>query len=243
MSDIYSPGGRANEYCKLALNLYLGCNHACLYCYAPSTMKKKREQYQCVTPTKGTIENIQKSAKRYKGQEVLLCFLTDPYNELDQTMQQTRKALQIFKDNGVVPVILTKAGMKSMRDFDLLDSNSKYGATLTFINDADSLTWEPGAALPGNRFKALQEAKSRGIQTWASLEPVIDPAQTLEIIRRTHDFVDHYKVGKWNGDKRASLIDWSVFAHDVLDLFEKYKKSYYIKESLRGYATRRKCCA
>jgi len=61
--------------------------------------------------------------------------------------------------------------MKSMRDFDLLNGNSNYGATLTFIDRGDSLKWEPGAALPDERMLALKEAKKRGIKTWVSLEP------------------------------------------------------------------------
>lgn len=236
MSDIYIPNGRANEYCKNALNLYLGCNHGCLYCHAPSTMKKAKHQYIEPVPTKNTIENIKKSAKYYQGQEVLLCFLTDPYNALDQEIQLTREAIKILRANEVKPVILTKAGLKSMRDFDLLNDNCKYGATLTFIDRDDSLKWEPGAALPEERFEALREARARRIHTWASLEPVIDPEQTLEIIHRTKDYIAHYKVGKWNYDKRSNDIDWYKFHDDVVTTLTRYQKSYYIKESLRAYA-------
>lgn len=36
------------------------------------------------------------------------------------------------------------------------------------------------------------------------LDPVIKSEQTFEIIERTHDFVETYKVGnKWNRDKEA----------------------------------------
>ena len=233
MSNIYQPKGKAKEYCENALNTYLGCNHRCLYCYAPSTMKQKRENYKNPKPTIGTINQIKRSTKKYKGQEVLLCFLTDPYNSLDQELKLTRQAITILKDNGIIPVILTKAGMKSTRDFDLLDTNSKYGATLTFVNDKDSIQWEPYAALPEGRIQALREAKERGIKTWVSLEPVIDPEQSIECIHRTHEFVDHYKVGKWNYDKRANAIDWKKFLNDVVSVLKHYNKSYYIKEDLK----------
>lgn len=111
------------------------------------------------------MRKIKNQAKHYSGQEVLMCFLTDPYNALDLEMQRTRETIEIFNLNGVHPVILTKAGLKSMRDFDLLNANSKYGATLTLVNDRDSLQWEPYAALPEERFRALREAKERGIKT------------------------------------------------------------------------------
>jgi DNA repair photolyase len=196
-------------------------------------MRKTQHQYSVIVPTQNTIANIKRSAISYRGQEVLLCFLTDPYNALDQKLQLTREALQIFKANDVIPVILTKAGLKSMRDFDLLDGSSKYGATLTFINKVDSLQWESGAALPDERMQALREAKARGIYTWVSLEPVIDPEQTLEIIHKTHEYIDHYKVGKWNYDKRSNEINWKKFHADVVEILQRYQKEYYIKESLR----------
>ena len=36
MSIIYEPRGKAREYAELAVNLYKGCAHACIYCYAPA---------------------------------------------------------------------------------------------------------------------------------------------------------------------------------------------------------------
>ena len=65
MSHIYVPGSKAREYCPLAVNLYSGCNHGCVYCYAPSENHANREQYLKVTPTVGTIENIRKEAHNY----------------------------------------------------------------------------------------------------------------------------------------------------------------------------------
>ena len=123
-------------------------------------------------PTKSTLTSIERDAHNYRGKQVLLCFLTDPYNSLDTELQLTRRAIEILRDNGVIPTILTKAGYASRRDFDLLDPLSWYGATLTFTNDKDSKKWEPYATLPKERMEVLKEAHER-MHTWASLEPVI----------------------------------------------------------------------
>jgi len=71
-----------------------------------------------------------------------------------------------------------------------------------------------------------------GIPTWVSLEPVIDPIQSLEIIRTTHDYVDVFKVGKWNHDKEASKINWPKFAKDAVNLLNELGAQYYIKKDL-----------
>ena len=75
---------------------------------------------------------------------------------------------------------------------------------------------------------------SRGIRTWVSLEPVIDPEQSIELIKQTHEFVDLYKVGKLNHDPLADTIDWRRFGWDAKGLLESLKKAHYIKQGLRA---------
>ena len=74
-----------------------------------------------------------------------------------------------------------------------------------------------------------------GIFTYVSLEPVWDLEQSLEIIDRTHEFVDHYKVGKLNYNTRQRSIDWSKCHKDMVASLERYAKYYYIKKDLRKF--------
>jgi len=53
----------------------------------------------------------------------------------------------------------------------------------------------------------------------------------------THDFVDHYKVGKLNYHKLASEINRFEFLHGVVGVFDDYGCSYYVKNDLWGYDT------
>ena len=237
MSAIYKPKGRAKEYCDLAINLYRGCGHGCKYCYAPAATYQTRENFRKPTPRKNIIELIKKEAPKYSGREVLLCFTCDPYQPINMKYELARQAIKILHKNNIAVRILTKGGHSSMRDFDLLSHKpnlSRYGATLTFIDDDDSLEHEPWADLPYGRLRALRNAKDSGIPTWVSLEPVIDTEQTLELIRISHSYVDEYKLGKLNYDKRANEIDWRKFANEAISLFEKFNKKYYIKNDLRS---------
>ena len=236
---IYEPRGKAAEYCKLALNLYTGCTHGCKYCYAPQIRKMSPEKFHEVgLPRKNIIENI-KWDSQWLGLEwnrptssILMCFMTDPYQPgINGT---TREALKHLKDANLEVAILTK-GRGCDRDMDLLDSADKFGVTLTLLDDEDSREWEPNAALPQERIENLKHAKSRGIGTWVSLEPVIDPEQTYEIIKQTAGMVDQYKVGVLNYHPRAREIDWTEFARRVVSELEAVGASYYLKDDLRKW--------
>jgi len=232
MQSIYEPKGKALEYCERAVNLYRGCGHGCLYCYAPRALHMHRDAFDEQGPRPGVLESLVKEAPRHAGREVLLCFTTDPYGPgSDGT---TREAIDIIQRARCRVVILTKSGERSMRDLDMLRPGiDRYGATLTFAMASDSRKWEPHAALPHERLIALAEAHARGIETWASLEPVIDPEQTLELIRRAKGYVDVFKIGRWNHDARAREIDWPRFARDAVDLCEATGRRYVLKADLR----------
>jgi DNA repair photolyase len=205
MGYIYRPKGKAGEYGDLALNIYKGCSHGCLYCYVPALVYQSPEQFHR-NPQARSVDHrtLNREFDSFRGRSVFLCFTCDPYQPLDVELKLTRQIIQRFQLFGISPNILTKGGSRSTRDFDLLakDPGAKYGATLTFLDESQSLQWEPGASLPQDRIKALREAHSLGIHTWASLEPVIDPEQSLQIIRETAAFVDEFKIGRWNYDPR-----------------------------------------
>ncbi len=229
---IYKPEGRAKEYSDLAVNLYNGCEHGCLYCYARKLTNKSYEEFKKAVPRKNILFLLSKEAKYYSNKSVLLCFMCDPYQPSELKYCITRQAIQILHSYNVKVNILTKGGARSIRDFDLLRDGDKYGVTLTFISEEDSKKYEPEAALPEERLYALKEAHKRGIFTWVSLEPVIDKVQTLELIDISKDYVDEFKVGKLNHDRKAELINWREFGFAVIKKLEKYNKRYYIKKDL-----------
>ena len=237
MTIIYGPSGRAKEYCELAANLYRGCGHGCTYCYAPAATRTDVNKFHHEPqPRKDVISKLSKQLEKntFKG-PVLLCFTCDPYQQINEKYGLAGKAIRLLKKHNVLIEVLTKGGRRAEADLHLLGSHDKVGATLTFINPTDSLKWEPGAALPAERFVMLKKAKSMGIVTWASLEPVIDPEQSLEIIRQTHEFVDLFKVGTLNHHPYANGTNWPKFARDAVALLQKLDCSYYIKKDLRVY--------
>jgi DNA repair photolyase len=236
MKAIYEPKGRAREYGELAVNLYRGCSHGCTYCYVPAATFQSREEFAKPVPRVGVLEALKKEAPKYAGREVFMSFSCDPYQFIDVGLKYTREAIKILHDNDISVRILTKGGHRSQRDFDLLTEKDWYGVTLTAILNIDNYkTYEPMSALPYERIFFLHRAFIRGIKTWVSLEPVINPDDTLRIIENTHSFVDEYRVGKWNHSAEANKIDWKDFVYRAKGLLDRFGKKYYIKKDLEGY--------
>jgi DNA repair photolyase len=236
---IYAPAGQAGEYASLAANPYRGCGNECGYCYVPGVLKMTRREFDAgAVPKKDFLARLEKDARKYQQrgitEQVLLSFTTDPYHPGDTTL--TREVLQMLIRYGLAFCTLTKGGRRALRDLDLFRPEwDAFASTLTSLDDALSLKWERSAALPGDRIETLQIFHDAGIFTWVSLEPVLDTAATLEIIRRTHRFVDLYKVGRANYLPLTRTTNWRQFTTDVLQVLHEVGARHYIKRDLQLY--------
>lgn len=234
---IYEPRGRAREYSALAVNLYTGCGHGCLYCYAPASTRVSQETFhQDPRPRKNILERLEHDARRKQkagvSGRVLLCFSCDPYQPINEEHRLTASAIMALHAYGFSVQVLTKGGMRAARDFPLYKDGDAFATTLTFLNENLSRKWEPNAALPDERIEAMRIAHSRGIRTWASFEPVVYPAATIALIRRTADVVDEYRVGVLNYHPAGTLTDWPEFAALAVEELKKIGKPYYLKDDL-----------
>lgn len=245
---IYETRGRAREYFELAANLYQGCEHNCVYCYGADVVGKTRSEFFVRGVSRRSVfRDLERDAYKYgcrhESRHILLSFVTDPYQPVERNLRVTRRAIEILHNANLGVAILTKGGELATRDFDLLTTNDLFGTTLTFFDERQSRIWEPGAAPPNERILALKDAYKQGIGTWVSLEPVIDPAETLALISATADFVDHFKVGTMNYSKKLpealrptiERIEWKTFAQNVVILLDRLKQDYYIKKDLARF--------
>jgi DNA repair photolyase len=241
MSLIYVPNGKAREYSPLALNIYNGCDHGCTYCYVQG-IKRSKTCCQIVQERKDLLSLLHKELKQSKPQkQILLSFMCDPYSNYDETAGVTREVLKELNAVGCLVALLTKGGKRCLRDLDIFKSfgsRFKIGATLTLLNEMQSKEIEPGAALPVERIETLKILHEAGIKTFVSMEPVIDPAQSLELMLLTLPFVDQYKIGKLNHyENRFAKIDWKIFFEKSVELMRSANKQFYVKADLRVFDT------
>jgi len=165
MKIIYPPKGRAREYSPLALNHYLGCDHDCDYCF------NKMRTYHTNNPylAPNWLKRVLADAKALSGKhdQVLLCFCSDPYCKFEMIHHATRQVLNMFLPNQVPTAVLTKGCLNCLDDLELFQAfgdKIKVGATLTFTNKTHSLHYEPGAAVPADRFEMLKVLHDNGVR-------------------------------------------------------------------------------
>ncbi len=240
MNIIYKPKGRAKEFAELALNIYKGCTHGCKYCYNTKPGYITSDDYfSSPNPKMDIISKLRKDCEKLAGTdcpEILLSFVGDPYQPAERELGLTRETIKVLIEYDLPFTILTKGGLRAARDFDLLKNYPKFrfGTSLVFANRADCNEWEPDAASPESRVAGIIRAKSKGIKTWVSLEPVIDPMQALAIIEKLSKFVHHWKIGKINHmPEIESQYDWKTWRDGgLIPLLKSVGADYYLKKSL-----------
>lgn len=238
MKPIYEPKGKAKEYGDYAINIYTGCPHRCYYCFAPNVLHRAKERFhECVAPREGIVEAVKRQLERERitRKTIHLCFTCDPYPKGFDT-SATREVIRTIKAAGNHVQILTKNSRDAIRDFDLLDGGDWFGITYAgydgFASDPSYIpAEEPGAGSPHDRLKALAEAHRKGIQTWVSIEPVVNGEDALQFMELA-SYVDLWKVGKMN--YHPSEIDWKDFGLRAERILRAKGDRYYIKEGLRA---------
>jgi len=253
MRIIYEPRGRALEYAPLAASGYSNCNHGCRYCFNPLALHRTLEAFSKPVVRQGVLTAFEKDCKELAAagdqREILLSFSTDPYNELEDQYHITRAMICLLNHHGLHYTILTK-GKRPLRDIDLLLQRPdlcRFGTTLTFRVDEDQRIWEPEAAPWRERVTALREAHEAGIRTWVSMEPVIHPIQTTDLITTVASFVDEFRIGKFNHTPALRPFMDSIgyvppidaelvkFVRNAKILLDGYRCRYIFKKDLQPY--------
>jgi DNA repair photolyase len=260
---IYRPGGAALEYAPLAANLYLGCSHACVYCYAARMalrfrqVESLREFHGQPRPKRERVSEMLacfeydafKLAQAQNTNPVLLSFSCDPYQTLEREEGITREALLTLSLHGQQAAILTKAPHRALLDFDLIKRGGhSLGVTITTLEHKLARELEPKAPGPWLRLAALNQAAEGGIKTWLSLEPIITPDLALAVLdAATKNHKHHLALGLKSGSAYEEKHDWPGFAAKAKALleargytevtaeqgWEKQAGTYLIKQSLR----------
>ena len=100
-----------------------------------------------------------------------------------------------------------------------------FGFTLTGHDEL-----EPGANTNAERIEAMKKLHDAGFKTFASIEPVINFKDSLEMINKACFYCDLFKIGLESG-KRYSMQTVRDFVFDIIEWVD-YPAKIYFKDSL-----------
>ncbi|MCL2032491.1 MAG: radical SAM protein [Methanomassiliicoccaceae archaeon] len=156
-----------------ALNPYGGCEHGCVYCYAPEVLHTDWKDWRVVKVRTNIPERLAKELSGLEG-TIGIGTVTDPYQYAEKRFRLTQRCLEILKERDFRIHLHTKSDL-ILRDIELISSmRGEVGITITTLSDKFSKITEPGAPLPGKRLDTLRQLSERGIDTYALIGPVLD---------------------------------------------------------------------
>ncbi|MDQ7798548.1 MAG: radical SAM protein [Candidatus Edwardsbacteria bacterium] len=221
---------------KYNMNLYRGCAHGCIYCDSRSSCYRI-ENFSDILVKTNAIELLKKElpSKRVKG-TIGTGSMNDPYQPVEKQYQLTRKSLELMVRYSFPVHMITKSDLV-LRDIDLLRQISKTYAAVTFTvittNDQLAAVIEPGAPLPSQRLKALEELSKNGIYTGITMMPLLpfitDTEENVkDIVRRARDSGAKYIIPVFGMSIRQGQREYYYQKLDehFPDLKSRYEKDY-----------------
>jgi DNA repair photolyase len=217
------------DYC---INPYVGCQHACKYCYAESYTRR----FTSHTENWGDFVDIKINAptvlareikKKPKG-TVFLSSLTDAYQPLERKYELTRKLLEILLRHQFPISIQTKSALV-LRDLDLIRrfQEPEVGFTITTLNNNVRELFEPTSSSVEEKLQAIKQLKENNVKTFAFFGPILPylSDQNLEQYLRqiANTGVDYIYVDKLNLKPGLMTSLEGFLKKDFPQLQEKWK--------------------
>jgi len=208
--------------CDWVINQYVGCQHACLYCYAKFIARWRPGNYGKWGSWVEVKINAPELVKgRYVDGWVYMSSISDPYQPIEKKLKLTRKILENL-DKKTKLAIQTKSDLV-LRDIDLFKQfkSIQVGLTINSFSEKAKKIFEPFSPSNERRIKALKTLKENGVETYTFVSPIIPGLIDLtDIIRKTKAFTDSY----W-----FEFINIRGAGKEFLDVLKrKYPKSYDI---------------
>ena len=210
-----------------SVNPYIGCTHACRYCYA-CFMKR----FTGHAEPWGTFLDVKywdkiKNPRKYDGQTMIVGSVTDAYNPQEEQFCRTREFLEEMQGSNINLIVTTKSDLV-VRDLDLIKtfpsplvSWSINTLDEKFKDDMDK------AVSVQRRIAAMKKCHDEGIRTTCFISPIFPEITDLfAIIDKIKDFCDYIWLENLNlrGNFKADIMNY--IAEKYPDLKSLYQQIY-----------------
>lgn len=229
-----------------SVNPYVGCTHACRYCYA-SFMKR----FTSHPEPWGTFLDVKRwpeirRPERYAGKELFIGSVTDPYLPQEETFGRTRALLEQLKGSGVWLSIATKSDLV-LRDLDLIRTFPDARVSWSVNTLEEDFKSEMDCAVSiERRLAAMQAFHDAGVCTTCFVSPIF-PGLTdgKAIIDRVKGQCNRIWLENLNlrGSYKAVILDCIRERHPQLlplyqEIYCRGNRAYWegLDAELRDYA-------
>ena len=207
-----------------SLNPYLGCPHACRYCFSRAYNARYRDKnvgtdFDSNVEVRVNIADVlRKELRRPREGSLAIGTATDPYQPIEGKYRLTRRCLEVLIDCPMPTSIVTK-GPLVVRDIDVLKKlDEKTDLTVYFsvpcVDEEIVRKTDPGTAPPRQRLRALGMLRDAGIDAAVLCMPVLpgisDSEESLDAAARA-----------------ASEAGATAFRHRPLKIDAEIKQYYY----------------
>ena len=203
-----------------SVNPYVGCAHACKYCYA-SFMKRFTNHPE----PWGTFIDVKtwpelKNTAKYAGKEAFLGSVTDCYQPCEAKYKRTRSLLEQLKGSGIRISIATKSDLV-LRDLDLIKTfpGARVSWSINTLDEGFRSAMDRGVSIE-RRLEAMRQFYEAGVQTTCFISPIFPGITDVEaIIQRAKGQCNLIWLENLNlrGDYRTRILDWVHCNHPQLD--------------------------
>lgn len=234
--------------CDYSANPYVGCSHACRYCYA-SFMKRfsgHDEPWGQFVDAK-TWKPLASGGK-YRGKQVFLGSVCDPYMPEEAVWKRTRALLEQLVGSGVEVSVQTKSDLV-LRDLDLLQQlpDVRVGFSMNTLDEGFRADMDKAASIE-RRLAAMAELHDAGIRTTCFISPIFpgitDVTAIIEAARASCNLVWLENLNLRGGFK-ADILGYIAERHpDLVPLYDaiyrKGDRSYWqaLDGEIRVWAAR-----
>lgn len=216
------------------INPYVGCSHACIYCYA-RFMKRftnhEEEWGRFVDAKINAADLVPKKLDKYQGKQFFVSSVTDPYLHYEKEYKLTRRVLEKLVGVDAELQIQSKSDLIA-RDIDLFKqlNNCKVGMTVTTLDDKVRREIEPYTASVEKRLKALEQMSREGLYTHVFIGPIFPYLTDWKgIVETTKPYVKEFLFENLNvkGTVWQDIARWLKQKHP--ELYDKYVDIYFKK--------------
>ena len=238
---------------EYAMNIYWGCPHGCIYCYARSDYYDKignlGGNFDCVRAKKNALQIIRDDLRRkVKPGVVFTGGMSDAYNPEEKEHKLTRNALELINAFDFGACIITKSDLVT-RDTDILMDIKKHSPasvnfSITCSDDEMCRKIEPFAPTTTERLKAIEHLTQNGIVAGVLMDPVIPyisdtEDNVLEMVKKAKHYGADYmymstQVTMSDGQREYFYQEAERHYPGISDKYKERYKTYYYCRSPQG---------